>query len=68
MIVKHELPAILTAQDIADYLGISRRRVYELMQINEEVGGIKCLKIGTSKRIDRNDFLAWMEDRKISRY
>ncbi|MDQ0221365.1 DNA-binding protein [Peribacillus cavernae] len=58
------LPNILTAQHIADYLGISRRRVYELMQISEEAGGIRCFSIGLSKRVDKEDFFQWIEMKK----
>jgi predicted DNA-binding transcriptional regulator AlpA len=35
---KDDLPQILTAQNIASYLGISRRRVYELFQLKAESG------------------------------
>ncbi|PFO04671.1 DNA-binding protein [Bacillus sp. AFS076308] len=58
------LPNILTAQHIANYLGISRRRVYELMQMSEEAGGIRCFTIGLSKRVDKDDFLQWIEMKK----
>ncbi|MDR7239650.1 helix-turn-helix domain-containing protein [Neobacillus drentensis] len=58
------LPNILTAQHIADYLGISRRRVYELMQLSEKAGGIRCFSIGSSKRVDKEDFLRWIEMKK----
>jgi excisionase family DNA binding protein len=57
-------PNILTAQHIANYLGISRRRVYELLQMSEEAGGIRCFQIGQSKRVDKEDFLQWIEQRK----
>ncbi|PGR96903.1 DNA-binding protein [Priestia megaterium] len=58
------LPQMLTAQHIAKYLGISRRRVYELLQLSEEVGGIKCFQIGASKRVDKEDFFKWIEKKK----
>ncbi|UII56241.1 helix-turn-helix domain-containing protein [Cytobacillus spongiae] len=61
---KNNLPDILTAQHIATYLGISRRRVYELLQMNEEAGGIKCFQIGLSKRVEKEDFFHWIEERK----
>lgn len=61
---EQKLPQILTAQHIANYLGISRRRVYELFQLSEEAGGIKCFQIGTSKRVDREDFFKWIERKK----
>jgi hypothetical protein len=64
MISKSDLPDILKAQDVADFLGISRRRVYELLQMSEKVGGIKCISIGASKRVEKNDFLQWLENQK----
>lgn len=53
---KDELPEILTALDIATYLGISRRRVYELFQLKPEFGGIPNFEIGLSKRVEKKDF------------
>ena len=59
-----DMPDILTAQNIADYLGISRRRVYELFQIPVEMGGIANFDIGFSKRVHKEDFIRWIEERK----
>lgn len=61
---EQKLPQILTAQHIAKYLGISRRRVYELLQMSEEAGGIRCFQIGSSKRVDKEDFFKWIEKKK----
>ena len=58
------LPDILTAQHISDYLGISRRRVYELFQLKPQAGGIPNFEIGLSKRADKADFLNWIKARK----
>lgn len=60
----NELPEILTAQHIASYLGISRRKVYELFQIVPKHGGIQNFDIGSSKRVEKKDFLAWIEAKK----
>lgn len=65
--MEQDLPQILTAQHIAKYLGISRRRVYELLQMREEAGGIKCFQIGFSKRVDKDDFFKWIEKKKDNR-
>lgn len=64
--IKHieQLPDVLTAQHIASFLQISRRRVYELFQLNEEAGGIRNFDIGASKRVDKQDFIRWVEARK----
>lgn len=59
-----ELPDILTAQNIADYLHISRRRIYELFQINETSGGIPNLDIGASKRVKKETFKRWLAARE----
>jgi len=56
------LPEILTAQVIADYLQISRRRVYELMRPGE----IPFFDIGYSKRVIKHDFIKWIASRKVS--
>ena len=58
------LPDTLTALHIAQYLGISRRRVYELFQIHIEHGGIPNFEIGASKRVDKADFKQWIEQLK----
>ncbi len=62
-----ELPEIITAQHIAKYLEISRRRVYELFQITPKAGGIPNFEIGLSKRVEKKDFLRWIEARKIEK-
>ncbi|MFZ3172039.1 MAG: helix-turn-helix domain-containing protein [Carboxydocellales bacterium] len=61
---KDELPDILTALHIATYLKISRRRVYELFQLKPEHGGIPVFEIGASKRVEKTDFLNWIEAQK----
>lgn len=58
------LPEILTARHISDYLCISRRRVYELFQLKPAVGGIPNFDIGASKRVEKQDFIDWIEERK----
>lgn len=60
------LPDILTAQHISQFLGISRRRVYELFKIRVDHGGIPNFEIGTSKRVDKIDFEQWISKRKSS--
>lgn len=58
------LPDTLTAAHISEFLGISRRRVYELFQVRVEYGGIPNFSIGTSKRVDKDDFKQWIAERK----
>ena len=54
------LPDTLTALHISQFLGISRRRVYELFQTHVEHGGIPNFEIGISKRVDKADFKQWI--------
>jgi excisionase family DNA binding protein len=58
------LPDTLSAKHIAPFLGISRRRVYELFQINIENGGIPNFRIGASIRVDKSDFKNWIMKKK----
>lgn len=58
------MPQTLTAQNIADYLILSRNRVYELYDTPEELGGIPNMRIGNSRRTLKSDFIAWMEFKK----
>lgn len=60
----NDLPEIITAQQIASYLGISRRRVYELFQTNPKHGGIPNFSIGSSKRVEKKDFVKWIDGKK----
>ena len=61
------LPEMITAQHIASYLGISRRRVYELFQTKPEYGGIPHFEIGITKRVDKQDFENWIARKKQER-
>ena len=58
------LPDVLTANDIAKYMSISRSTVYELFRINEDYGGIPNFSVGNSRRAMKSDFLDWIEKRK----
>ncbi|PFP26521.1 DNA-binding protein [Bacillus sp. AFS073361] len=63
------LPDTLTAQHISEFLGISRRRVYELFQMNVKDGGIPNFKIGSvTKRVDKADFKHWIALKKEEQY
>lgn len=58
-----ELPEIITAQHIADYLKISRRRVYELFKLHPDHGGIRNFDIGFSKRVRKEDLVKWIDNK-----
>lgn len=62
-----DLPDVLTAEILSKFLSLSKRRVYELMDLNDDAGGIPCLRIGRSKRVLKTDLLAWLEkSREVS--
>jgi excisionase family DNA binding protein len=58
------LPDTLTATHIAQFLGISRKTVYELFKLDVEHGGIPNFEIGTSKRVEKSDLEMWITDQK----
>ncbi len=61
------LPDVLTPQQIADHLSVSRQRVYELIRINPEYGGLPNFAVGKSKRINKIDFIKWIDSQKRER-
>jgi excisionase family DNA binding protein len=56
-------PSVLTAQDIAEVLRVSRRRIYELMDLKPQYGGIPNFSIGASRRVLKDDFEKWITER-----
>jgi excisionase family DNA binding protein len=59
-----EYPEIMTAAHIAEYLHISRRRVYELCKLDPSKGGIPCMEIGLSKRVKKDSLTAWLSSKE----
>ncbi|WP_353618608.1 helix-turn-helix domain-containing protein [Brevibacillus brevis] len=57
-IANHTLPPILTAKHIANYLHISERRAYELMDLKS----FPLIRLGRSKRVNRESFLIWLQE------
>jgi excisionase family DNA binding protein len=56
-----KLPDIMSPQQVADYVGIARQRVYDFCQYGE----IKSFTIGASRKIRKTDLLEWID--KVSR-
>ncbi|WFR60832.1 helix-turn-helix domain-containing protein [Paenibacillus amylolyticus] len=54
-----DMPDVMTAQDIANVLKISRKTVYEFFALKTEHGGIPNYPIGSSKRADKVDVIEW---------
>jgi excisionase family DNA binding protein len=59
-----DMPQVITAQHIADYLVLARNTVYELYDTPIEMGGIPNMRIGNSRRTLKKDFIEWMELKK----
>ncbi|MNW46964.1 Helix-turn-helix domain protein [compost metagenome] len=64
--LKHadNLPDILTPQQVANYLGISRKKVYELCQLKQEHGGLSSFTIGKSRKVEKSVLLKWISSPK----
>ena len=52
-----DYPLILTADHIAEILGISKRVAYDTM----EYEGFPLVRIGRLKRVNRDSFFKWLE-------
>ncbi|MNC00655.1 hypothetical protein D3C75_479870 [compost metagenome] len=59
-----EMPEVLTAQHIADYLGIARLTVYEQFNIPVERGGIPNFNIGKSRKTLKSDFILYLDKKR----
>lgn len=55
-----ELPYSLKADDISTFLNISRSSAYALLKRKD----FPTVTWGKSKRVKRDDFLAWVEKQK----
>lgn len=64
ILVSQDLPDICTPQICADFLGISRGRIYEYCQLAPEANGLPSYQIGGSRKIDKKDLLEWKERQK----
>lgn len=59
---KKDLPIVLTAEEISKILKVSKRVAYEIMDAPD----FPLIRIRRSKRVNREDFFSWLEQRKIS--
>ncbi|HEF1852269.1 TPA: helix-turn-helix domain-containing protein [Bacillus cereus] len=56
-----KLPFALKAEDIQEFLNISRSSAYALMKRED----FPLIVIGKSKRVKAEDFLKWVEAQKV---
>ncbi|OMF47753.1 hypothetical protein [Paenibacillus amylolyticus] len=65
-----ELPEIMTPQEIADYMGLDRYAVYEMMKIPKHLGGMPNFPLGNGKRPHKRtlkrDFVAWLDIKNMT--
>jgi excisionase family DNA binding protein len=57
-LVNSSYPPVLTADDIAEIMGISRRKAYELMEHKD----FPLIRIGRLKKVKREDFFKWLDE------
>lgn len=55
----NEYPLILTADHVAEIMGVSKRIAYEMM----EYKGFPLIRLGRLKRVNREAFFGWLEQR-----
>lgn len=61
-----EMPEVLTAKMIAEHLHLTNTRIYELMSISTDAGGIPSFRVGRSPRVHRDKYLAWVASRETN--
>jgi excisionase family DNA binding protein len=57
---KEDLPLLMTAVEVAEILGVSKRVAY--MTMDEK--GFPLIRIRRSKYVNREDFFNWLDQRK----
>lgn len=55
-----DYPILLTVVEVAEILGCSKRVAYEIM----DMPTFPLIRIRRSKRVNREDFFAWLEQNK----
>jgi excisionase family DNA binding protein len=59
---KKDFPIMLTVVEVMQILGVSKRVAYEIMETKD----FPLIRIRRSKRVNREDFFNWLEQKKIS--
>jgi excisionase family DNA binding protein len=55
-----EKEKLIGAEEISEFLGISKRRAYELMELKS----FPLVRIGTRKKVHPKDFERWLAEHK----
>lgn len=53
-----DYPLVLTAEHVAEILGISKRHAYEIMERRD----FPLIRVGRLKRVTRDAFFAWLDE------
>jgi excisionase family DNA binding protein len=53
-------PAVLTAKEVAEILGVSRRIAYEIMERSD----FPLIRIGRHKKVKRDNFFEWLNQQE----
>lgn len=53
-----DYPIVLTAEHVAEIMGVSKRIAYEVM----EQPGFPLIRVGRLKKVNREAFEAWMKN------
>jgi excisionase family DNA binding protein len=59
-----ELPEMLTVQQTADYIRLSKNSIYTLCQKKKEQGGMPSFKSGNTRRIRKSALIEWINDQE----
>lgn len=62
-----DLPPVLSVQEVAEYLRISKQKIYEMCRV---YGGefFPSFKIGNRFRINRDEFIEWLRNGGMNNY
>jgi excisionase family DNA binding protein len=59
---KESYPLILTVEEVAHILGISKRKAYEVMEYKD----FPLIRLGRVKRVGREAFFIWLERESLT--
>lgn len=57
----NNLPELMTAKEVREYLKCSNQNVYNLMKEK----GFPSFRIGNSYRVRKDDFINWINNKKV---
>jgi excisionase family DNA binding protein len=57
-----DLPEIMSAAMVGEYLGVDRKVIYDLLNNKSEYGGLISFRVGTQRRIRKDDLMNWIDN------